>query len=213
MKRIDERYFQKGGDSGKEEEIADLLNEGESILWEGKPKKSSFILSSVLRFAIPALIFLCFDVAFLCILLFVIHGAPWFVYLIYGVFMLFHLLPFWIWLSSVLSASKRQEKEDYAFTERRILVKKGFIGSTIVSIYYPSITSVNVRVGLVERMCKVGDIYILAGAQKVVLEDIVDASFIASKLQRIAEDVKADVNYPNALRPKENPGYDTKLGK
>ena len=27
----------------KEEEIADLLNEGESILWEGKPKKSSFI--------------------------------------------------------------------------------------------------------------------------------------------------------------------------
>ena len=40
MKRIDERYFQKGGDSGKEEEIADLLNEGESILWEGKPKKS-----------------------------------------------------------------------------------------------------------------------------------------------------------------------------
>ena len=167
MKRIDERYFQKGGDSGKEEEIADLLNEGESILWEGKPKKSSFILSSVLRFAIPALIFLCFDVAFLCILLFVMHGAPWFVYLIYGVFMLFHLLPFWIWLSSVLSASKRQEKEDYAFTERRILVKKGFIGSTIVSIYYPSITSVNVRVGLVERMCKVGDIYILAGAQKV----------------------------------------------
>ena len=110
----------------------------------------------------------------------------------------------------MISSFKRHKVEEYAFTDKRILVKKGFIGSDVKSILYSSIVSVNLKVGLVEKMCHVGDIYIVSQNEKVVLEDIKDPLFIVTKLQKISNDIKADIYYPNALRPDENPGYNTK---
>ena len=41
------------------------------------------------------------------------------------------------------------------------------------------------------------------------MEDITDPYFIYSQLKKIANDIKQDILYPNALRPEENPGYKT----
>lgn len=126
------------------------------------------------------------------------------------IFFVLHLIPVWIWIYGIVSAFKRQKLEEYAFTDRRIIVKKGFIGSKIDSIYYTSLDSVNLKVGIIEKMCKVGDIYIVSEGKNIVLEDIKDPYFISQRLQAIAMDIKSDTIFPNALRPNENTGYKTK---
>ena len=79
----------------------------------------------------------------------------------------------------------------------------------VCGINYSSISSVNLKIGLVERLCKVGDIYIVADNKKYILEDIKDPYFIYERLQKIANDIKSDIIYPNNYRPKENYGYKT----
>lgn len=209
MKKIDEKYFIKEKQVNYNPTLESTLEEGESILWRAKPLRKSFLLSAFFRYFFFAIIWLIFDTSFVIMMVMFGDGMPWFVYLILGIALLFHLMPVWMWVSGVISASRRQKIEEYAFTNKRILVKKGFIGANIITMPYSSITSVNLRVGLVERMCKVGDIYLVYGNQKVILEDIVDPYFIYEKLQAIANDIKSDIIYPNALRPDVNPGYKT----
>ena len=70
--------------------------------------------------------------------------------------------------------------------------------------------SVNVRVGLIDKMLKVGDIYVRSLNEAVVLSDMENPYVIGNKLQQIVNDIKADIQYPNALRPEDNQGYQTK---
>ena len=43
----------------------------------------------------------------------------------------------------------------------------------------------------------------------MILQDLVNPYYIYSELQRIANDIKCDILYPNSYRPKENVGYKT----
>ena len=65
----------------------------------------------------------------------------------------------------------------------------------------------------------VGDIYFHLGnnvasnsngTSKTAFLDIENVRDIYSKLQKIVLDIQTDMEYPNALRPDENPGYNTK---
>lgn len=212
MKKINEKYF-INTEKMNSNSIESLLSSGEEILWQGKPYRKSFILSSIFRYFFIALIWLAFDGTAIGFIIGFRESIPWFAILIISIFFLFHLIPVWLWIYDIISASKRQKLEDYVFTDQRIIVKKGFIGANIVSIYYSSLVSINLKIGIIEKMCKVGDIYIVSQNSKIVLEDIKDPYFIATKLQKIAHDIKTDVLFPNALRPKENKGYNTKYTK
>ncbi len=207
MKKINQKYFID--DKKVVESIDSILNEGEEILWRAKPYKKSFILSSVLKFLPFALIWLSIDIAVICVFVFLIPEIEWFFYLFLSVFFLIHLMPVWLYIYNIISAFRRLKIEEYAFTSTRILIKKGFLAPNIVSIYYSSITSINLRIGLIEKLCKVGDIYIVATNGKSVIEDVQNPYFIYSELQRIANDIKSDIIYPNAYRPNENKGYKT----
>ena len=66
---------------------------------------------------------------------------------------------------------------------------------------------------LIDKMLKVGDIYIKSKNSSQVLFDISDPYFITQKLQEIVIDIKTDIEFPNGLRPEENPGYQTKYTK
>ena len=199
MKTVDEKYF-INDTKGNSFSIEDSLSSDESLLWKGKPLRKSFILNSVLKFLPFALIWLIFDTLFIVLLVLNVKEIPTIVIVFLAIFFLFHLIPVWLWIYSIISASKRQKIEEYAFTNKRILIKQGFIGSTIISVFYDSINSVNLKIGIIEKMCHVGDIYILSNNQKVVLEDILDPIFITTKLQDIALTNKKDIYFPNNLR-------------
>lgn len=209
MAKFDENYFNAAEEPFT---LESLLTDGEQLLWKGKPKKSAYILNSILRMLPIALIWLLIDGAMIgCMIGFGIFKElpPWAVVIIV-IFLLFHLFPVWLWINNIITANRQHKHLEYIFTNQRIIIKSGIIGININNIYYSDIENINLRIGIIDKMLKVGDIYITSKNKAQVLWDIEDSINITNKLQKIISDIKADIAYPNALRPSENSGYNTK---
>lgn len=210
MAKLDENYF-KIEPSGRDlKNIEDVIGSDEQILWSGKPKKRAFLINAFTKMLPIALIWLLFDGAFIGLMIGTMDEIPAPVKIFMVVFFLFHLMPVWIWLSNVLTANRQHENLEYAFTNKRIIIKSGIIGIDFKNIYYSEIDSVNLRVGLVDRIEKVGDIYIKSIGGANVLYDLENPYSLTEKLQKIVVDIKTDIQFPNNLRPAENDGYSTK---
>ncbi len=197
------KYFSDNGMYSNN--IEDVVKEDENILWQGKPKKSAYILAAVFKMLPIVLFWLLCDGVFIYFLTTMGDEVPWFVWIFFAI----HLAPVWIWIANIIRSAVEVDNIRYAVTDKRVIVRSGVI-IDLKFLYYTDITNVRVRVGLIDRLLKVGDIYITAEAQKAVLYDIADPYRIANELQRIVQDIKNDTYYPNALRPESNPGYRTK---
>ena len=209
MGKIDENYFKT---SDKDyTQLDEIIDDGEKILWRGKPKKSAYVLNAFLKMLPIAIIWLAFDGAFIALLLtqmgWDMIPAPMKVFIF--VFFAFHLVPVWIWIANVVTANRQHKNLEYAFTNRRIIVRSGIIGIDFKNVFYTDVEAVNLKVGIVDKMLKVGDIYINSKAGATVLFDIDNPYFITGRLQKIVADIKTDTLFPNNLRPEENDGYKT----
>ena len=209
MGKIDENYFKT---SDKDyTQIDEIIDDGEKILWRGKPKKSAYVLNAFLKMLPIAIIWLAFDGAFIALLLtqmgWDMIPAPMKVFIF--VFFAFHLVPVWIWIANVVTANRQHKNLEYAFTNRRIIVRSGIIGIDFKNVFYTDVEAVNLKVGIVDKMLKVGDIYINSKAGATVIFDIDNPYFITGRLQKIVADIKTDTLFPNNLRPEENDGYKT----
>lgn len=186
-----------------------ILTEGESVLWHGKPKKSAFVINKALTMLPFALLWLGFDSIF--IVAFVASGEflqmLWFIIPFFAL----HLMPVWIWLSNVLTAKKKWENTSYIITDKRIIIQSGFIGLDYQTIYYKDIKNVRLQVGVIDKMLKVGDVYLdcNVGVSQGLL-DIENPYEIYPKIQKTIMDIQTDMHYPNNLRPDQNDGYQTK---
>lgn len=191
--------------------IDDFIDKDEEILWRGKPKKSAFIWSKILTMLPFALLWVLFDGFFIGIMTVnnVFSQIPTFMVIFIIFFLIFHLTPFWIWLSNIITAGIQHKNIEYALTTKRIIIRSGIVVD-IKNIYYMDIQSINLKVGLIDRMLKVGDIYITTKLEKIVLYDITNPYIITNRIQKITNDIKTDMYYPNAMRPNENEGYQTK---
>ena len=198
------------------EEVSPLV-EGESVIWSAKPKKSAYIINQIIVMMPFALLWLAIDSAILVPML-QSGGASKMLFFIIPFFAL-HLMPVWIWLGNVLSANKRWQNTKYYVTDKRIIIQNGFVAENYQTIYYKDIRNVDLRVGVIDKMLNVGDVYFDLGnyttnngnrTVKTAFLDIENPREIYSKLQKIVLDIQTDMEYPNALRPDENPGYNTK---
>lgn len=210
MAKLDENYFKIDPSSRDLKNIEDVIGSDEQILWSGKPKKRAYLINAFTKMLPIALIWLLFDGAFIGLMIGTMDEIPTSVKTFMTVFFLFHLMPVWIWLSNVLTANRQHENLEYAFTNKRVIIKSGIIGIDFKNIYYSEIDSVNLRVGLVDRIEKVGDIYIKSIGGANVLYDLENPYTLTEKLQKIVVDIKTDIQFPNNLRPAENDGYSTK---
>lgn len=194
------------------------LVEGEQLIWKGKPKKAAFILNKSIVMAPIALIWLAFDSTFIIAAL---NSAdeigPMLFFLI--PFFALHLMPVWVWLANVLTANRKWKNTSYYVTDKRIIIENGFIAGNFQTIYYKDLTNVSLRIGVIDKMLGVGDIYLetIGGSytrdgRNLVAQaflDIENPQLIYPKLQKIVMDIQTDIEYPNALRPETNPGYNT----
>ena len=191
------------------------LAEGEQELWSDKKKKSAFIINNIVRMMPVALIWLLFD-SFI-IYVFISSGAIKEMVLPIILFFAFHLLPVWIWLGNVLTANKKWKNTKYYVTDKRIIVQTGIISASYDTIYYKDIKNVSLKVGIIDKLLKVGDIYIDTGnttftnsGTKKLFMTLLDIEKPYTRLQKIVLDIQSDLEFPNAYRPSENPGYKTK---
>lgn len=211
---LDKDYFEKKEktDSSKRT-IEEIVKEtgDEQLLWSGKPNKKIFILERILKMMPVALLWLAVDAGFLTFffIAFAHHKIPTFLLAIVIPFFCIHLIPVWIWIFHVVTASIRLKHTEYGFTDKRIIIKSGLFVD-VVSVYYADISSVKLNVGFLDRIFKVGDIQLFSSNGIHVLEDLSDPYFLTDKLQKIVLDIKADIQFPNDLRPSENNGYNTK---
>ena len=208
MGNIDENYF-KMPSGYKNNSIEDIIGDGENLLLKMKPKKSAYKFNSIVAFLPIALIWLIIDTGFICGLA-LTGSVPKIVWAIIIPFFAVHLLPVWIFIGNIVKAGRAWKNLEYAFTDRRIIIRSGVIGINIANIYYTDIKGVNLKIGLFDRLFKVGDIYIKAADQSKVLYDLEEPYFNLSRIQKIVLDLKTDVYFPNDLRPETNSGYKTK---
>lgn len=209
MAKYNEKYF--NFDGMHDNKIEDLIEKDEQLLFKKKPKKSAFIASKIFQMLPIALIWILLDGFFIYMMISqdIFSHIPVALVVFIVIFFIFHLTPVWIWISNVVTAWAQYKNIEYVFTNRRIIIRTG-IFVDIKNVYYADIQSVNLKVGIIDRMMKVGDIYIVASSGAVVLWDIENPYKITNELQKIVNDIKTDIEFPNKFRPSENPGFNTK---
>ena len=210
--KIDENFFKDESNVNGNFGIREMIESKgeEKILWEGKPDKKSYVLGRIVQMMPIALIWLAFDGFFIGMIITHVTDLPVFAYFLFGGFFLIHLAPVWIWIANIVTAFKRLKNTEYAFTDKRVVIKTGFFAK-FDTVYYSDIASVNLRVGFIDRMFKVGDVSIRTTAgDTYMVEDVSNPYFIVERLQKIALDIKSDMQFPNDMRPETNHGYNTR---
>ena len=206
---IDENYF-KTDNPMKQNSVEDILSKDEKILQRLKPNKRVLLLESIFKGLPVVLLWVAFDTFF--IVMMIVTGAfkenPGLIPAVIAFFAL-HLLPLWLYILNIIKTMAGAKNIEYVFTDKRIIIRSGVIGIDFKNIYYTDVQGINCKVGIFDRMFKVGDLYIKAFNQSAVLMNIETPYFYLQKLQKITLDIKTDIQYPNDLRPKENHGYNT----
>ena len=207
--QIDERYFCEN--AMQKNSIEDVVSADEKVLWRGKPNAKSYVLAAMVKMLPIAIIWMLFDGTFI---FFIARGmaqgeVPLAILGFIIPFFLIHLTPVWIWIVKTVKASREVKNLEYAITDKRIIIRSGVVGIDFKFINYTEIDSVNVKVGIIDRIFRVGDIYINSSVNAGVLWDVENPYNIGNSLQRVTLDIKSDINYPNAIRPESNPGYKT----
>ncbi len=210
--------------------IKDLLDTNEKILWEGKPDKVTYVIGSPFLY-IFALIWGAFDFGFIGLFLrgFALGNSAGFgntpglgmmgFFII--PFFLLHLMPVWIAIGGPIYRTINWNYINFAITEKRVYIESGIIGRDVKVIEFSDIHQPEVNVGVIEKLRGCGSVrlnpYVTADndggrrtAFRAVLAHITEPYDVFKMLKQMALDIKTDINFPNAMRPEDNPGYNSK---
>ncbi|OGK20386.1 hypothetical protein A3C23_03910 [Candidatus Roizmanbacteria bacterium RIFCSPHIGHO2_02_FULL_37_13b] len=191
--------------------IQDVLDDNEKIIWQDKPTFIPFVASG-LPFLGFGIIWGIMDSSFIVKSL----SAPMNLDLMLIPFFLIHLMPLWLGILNFVRLFLVFNNTAYATTNRRILLRTGFLGIDFRSIDYDKIQDIRVDVNPFENMFGVGTIKINAdfsGNRGVhiygSISAIADPYKVFKQIKTVSVNIKTDWNYPNKLRPSDNPGYKT----
>ena len=192
-----------------------VLDQDEKILWAGNPTLIPFLMSGV-PYLILGLIWGSID--YFGFIRHMFSGGK-------GMgdmagfmipFFALHLLPLWLGVGNMLRLCLVFNNTCNAFTNKRILLRTGFWGIDFKSIDFDRLQETDVTVNPVENILGVGSIKMFSGGMTAkgaptfnYFIGIENPYAVYKQLKTVTVDVKTDWNYPNALRPSENKGYDT----
>ena len=189
MKQIDEKYFTPSSDN-QNITAEQLLNKNEKILWKGTPRRFAYIMSKTITQTPLALIWLVVDLFFLIIIPNNMFKDITFLMFII-VFFAIHLFPVWMWIYSAVKASKEMNSIQYIITNLRIIEINGISNKYIKSqIKLTSMNNIQLKRSTIDKILKVGDIYISAKNNKtnMVLFDITNCEFIYNQINKLCHD-------------------------
>lgn len=188
-------------------EIEKILNTNEKIIWEGTP---DFRINMLMGYIfVGGFSLFLFIFAIISLLNDSVFTASIF-------FLSTIILLIFIPLSEITLKRIR-----YFFTDKRIIIQSGLIGLDYSIVDYDKIQSMNVNVGLLDKLFNgnTGSIYIYSGLMGAsqygsysvphMLFTIQDPYKVFEILKKLSHDIKSDIEYPNNLRPENNSGYNT----
>lgn len=201
------------------EEIQKVLNSDEKVLWQGRPDVFAYsvktLFSAIVGVTVAVFVLVTFrELAMI---------APWWATALVAGF-----VALWIW--NPIYRILLYPHISYLITDKRVIFQAGLIGRDFEFVDYDKIESSGVNVGILDKILgrNTGSISVYAnrlqtvtyhskngmkstGMQNVpfILSHVPDPYTVFSFLKKTSFDVKTDINYPNALRPEQNPGYTT----
>ncbi len=205
-------------------ELNKVLNESEKVMWQGAPSFWPFFFGGSILTSLFGLFWMIFLIPFIWMAISdIFFGSH-----IYGFGIL--LLPhFWVGVVLVFGIPIYQilvhRHTFYAITDKRVILQKGVIGRDFETIDFDQVTNSEVNVGVFDKIFgngNTGSILIsTAGSftynrqggmvqKPYTLRNIPNPYDAFKFFKQISHDVRTDINYPNKMRPSENPGYDTK---
>lgn len=193
------------------EELKSMVGMDETILYEGKPDKKCFIFESIFNPLMPfAIIWALFDMGFLRMA----SGDMSFIML---PFMLFHLMPVWIYLAGVIFSFRKYKNTYYIVTDYAVYISSGIFTMNLETKTFAELSRVNLHRGIFDQMFHVGDVQLTTnqftrkGIPAIMgINSISEYSKVFQLVKKLQTDIYADTMYPNDLRPEENHGYRTK---
>jgi uncharacterized membrane protein YdbT with pleckstrin-like domain len=196
-------------------EINKVLDGNEKVLWEGEPQFLPFVISGSAVSLLVAIFLFILVVPFAGLIMYgKISG-----YNAFGYSSLLLLPHLWIGAFFLVAAPLYQilshRHTHYAVTDKRVIIQKGLIGRDFYMVDFDKIGSADVNVGIVDKVFgkNTGSIRIIsaggARALSYTLRNIEDPYTVFKSFKKVSHDVKTDIQYPNAMRPEENKGYDT----
>lgn len=199
-------------------EFESVKDDDETIIWQGKPKLVPFLVQGV-PFLIFGLIWGAFDYFFF--LQSSMFGGFGFMSGFLSIFILFHMFPFYAGILNMLRLVLVYKNTRYAATNKRLMFRTGFFGIDFKIIDYDKIQNIEVNVNPLENLYQVGTIKVFAGefvrsgnnGTRPLSNEFkaIDDPYGTFKIiKKVSVDIKTDWNYPNQLRPEDNPGYSTK---
>jgi membrane protein YdbS with pleckstrin-like domain len=193
-------------------EFDSIKDDDEIIQWTGKPVFVPYLLTNIWTMAF---LLLFFGGNLIWLILDPTYGtkndgSPH--YALWGVSIVSTGYSLLFIINSVLSFGNTA----YAYSTKRIMIRTGFIGTDFKTIDYDKIVQSEVNVNMIERVYNVGSVRFSAG-DKDSKGNFVYDRFISIEnpyeifklIKKTTVDIKTDFNYPNAMRPSENPGYNT----
>jgi hypothetical protein len=110
----------------------------------------------------------------------------------------------------------------YAITDKRVIIQSGLIGRDFEIVDFDQITNAEVNVGIFDKLFSSNSGSILLSSAGTVMQTqngTMQKPFVISSIpnpydvfkffKKVSHDVKTDIQYPNQLRPVNNPGYGT----
>ena len=194
-------------------EIDKILDDNEKVHWEGKPMFWPFFIGSL-----SACVFGTF---------FLVFGAfPIVTAVETGFWPLLFLPHFWIGVFLVFGVpiytALVYKYIYYVITDKRVIFQKGLIGRDFEMVDFDKITNADVNVDLLDilfgrrsgsiKIATAGSFtYTRRGAvsKPYAIRHVKDPYNVFKFFKKISHDVKTDIEYPNKLRPRTNPGYKT----
>jgi len=129
-------------------------------------------------------------------------------------FFLIHLSPFWFGILNFIRLFFVFSNTIYVLTNRRLIQRSGFWGIDFQSLDHDQIADIQITVNPLDNILGTGTILVThagvtPGTKPDKIIGVKDPYSVFSQIKTVSVDVKTDWNYPNSLRPGDNPGYKT----
>ena len=208
--------------------IDKIIDDNENILWRGKPNAFLYIIGNPSIYLI-ALIWGLFDFFFISSFFrefsFMngFFGEFSFMNGFFIIFFMFHLFPVWFAILMPIYRILNYGTIEYAITDKRVYISQGFFGRDVNNYEHRELTNLKVNVNFMENIKGLGTIILAYNgeegnssysfkADNNKFISIEDPYGVYKLLKKVSLDVATDQAYPNAYRPEENTGYNTKYG-
>lgn len=147
-------YRKLRGGNDMVEELKSMVGMDETILYEGKPDKKCFIFESIFNPLMPfAIVWAVIDMGFFGRTIGIGHMA-----FIILPFMLFHLMPVWIYLAGVIFSFKKYKNTYYIVTDHAVYISSGIFTMNLETKTFAELSRINLHRGIFDQIFHVGDV-------------------------------------------------------